>query len=393
MGGENSRRFSTFEFPSTLVALALSLSVPSTDPAHNAPHDIMPTTDAMLCAAAAGLLVSLLGMYNGFLVSTPMHHVSICNRFGNVFNRTYPPGLHVKDPFTGCHHLFVQEQVDSVQDVHCGTVDGIQLVFPRIDVHNLLPARKAHSVFLRFSDQYDKLLVFKLVQFFVGQQCATRTAEEIFLTGFNDLDEGLTADLTDYQTEKDTGLIILKTKYYKPTAKNSNILGEFAKRAEAKAKRKALLAQEDTIRQENANALKVAKGVNDLAAAKAAAEQDVITEALKAELLRKQKAVEAQRKEAQIKNLIELEQAENKASVRVKQARAELEATELVAKGNEKLLTEAYRDLRRSDALARMNKAYYGANIGDVFRLLGGDTPPGSKKNVPTSGLEPESLG
>ena len=192
-------------------------------------------------------------------------------------------------------------------------------------MHNLLPALKAHSVFLAVD--YDKLLVFRLVQFFVGQQCASRTAEEIFLTGFNDLDEGLTELLTEYQTEKDTGLIVQKTKYYKPTAKNSDILGEFAKRAEAKAKRKALLAQEDTIKQENANALKVAKGKNDLAAAKAAAEQAVITEALTAELSRKQQAVEAQRKEAQIKNLIELEKAEKDASVRAKQAKAELEAT------------------------------------------------------------------
>ena len=94
-----------------------------------------------------------------------------------------------------------------------------------------------------------------------------------------------------------------------------------------------MLAQEDTIKQENANALKKDKGVNDLAAAKAAAQEAVRTAALSAELERKHKAVEAARIEAKIQNLIELERAEKDASVRVKKAEAELKATELLAEG------------------------------------------------------------
>jgi len=328
--------------------------------------------ETTMCIAVGGAVAAVLTAYftlGSFVFTTPTHHVSFCDRFGSVFNRTYYPGLHLKDPFTKCHHLFVQEQVDSVQNVDCGTVDGIQLVFPQIDVHNMLPAQKARGVFMRAGKDYDKLWIFKLVQFFVGQQCATRTAEEIFLTGFNDLDEGLMNDLADYQADKQTGLVILKTKYYKPTAKNSAILSDFAKRAEAKAKRKALLAQEDTIKQENANALKKDKGVNDLAAAKAAAQEAVRTAALGAELERKHKAVEAARIEAKIQNLIELERAEKDASVRVKKAEAELKATELLAEGNKKLHTEAYKDLKRTEALGSMNKAFYGEHIDDVFRL------------------------
>ena len=78
--------------------------------------------------------------------------------------------------------MLVEEQVDSVQMVECGTKDGITLVFPRIDVHNILPRGKAREMFLRFGHDYDQLTIFKNVKFFTGQICATMTAEEVFLT-------------------------------------------------------------------------------------------------------------------------------------------------------------------------------------------------------------------
>lgn len=265
--------------------------------------------------------------------------------------------------------MFSEEQVDSVQNVQCGTIDGIQLEFPQIDVHNKLPANKACAAFLRAGEDYDQLWVFKLVQFFVAQKCTELTAEEAYLSKFNDFDEYLTNELRNYQIEKETGLIILKTKFYKPIAKNSNILDEFKKRAEAKAERKALLAQEDTIKQKNANALKVDKGQNDLTAAKAKAGQLVVTLGLEAEIERKQKTAEAARVEGQINNLKDLELAENTAKIKVENAKARLEEMKLEAEGNKELLTAEYRDNERTKALGKMNKAYYGDKIGDVFRL------------------------
>ena len=335
--------------------------------------------ETTMCITAGGVLAAVLTAYFGmssFLFTTPTHHVTFCNRFGAVFNQTYHPGLHLKDPFTVCVHLEVKEQVDSVQNVQCGTLDGIQLEFPRIDVHNLLPAGEAHSVFLRFGKDYDKLLVFKLVQFFVGQQCATKTAEEIFLTGFNDLDEGLIKDLTDYLLAKGTNFTVLKVKYYKPIAKNSAILSDFAKRAENEALRKALKTKEDTIKQENANAIKVSQGKNDLAAAKAKADQLVVTLALEAELERNQKAAEAARIAGQTENLRELELAENKAKIQVAAAKAKLEEMKLEALGNKELLTPEYRDHARIRAITNNAKIYFGDAIRDVYPVMSAWTKP-----------------
>lgn len=329
--------------------------------------------ETTMCIGVGGAIAAIVTAYftvGSFVFTTPMLSGSVCKRWGHVFNITYKPGIHWKDPATQCDHLFCEEQVDSVKNVECGTVDGIQLVFPQIDVHNILPIDKAHSVYMRAGKDYDQLWIFKLVQFFVGQQCATRTAEELYLTGFNDLDEGLTNDLTKYQEDKGTGLVILKTKYHKPTARNSNILDEFKKRAEAKAQRKALVVEEDTIKQQNANALKVAQGKNDLEAAAAAAKQRVKTLAMDAELLRKQKFAESSRVEGQINNLKSLELAENEAKIQLTASQARLEATKLEAEGNAKLYNQDYKDVKRIEALGKLNKVYYGPDVASVFMPL-----------------------
>ena len=199
---------------------------------------------------------------------TPPRHVTVSVRLGKVLETVTGPGLSWKTPLTSSWDMLVEEQVDSVQMVECGTKDGITLVFPRIDVHNILPRSKAREMFLRFGHDYDQLTIFKNVKFFTGQICATMTAEEVFLTQFNQLDEQLQELLVKYQTEKVTGIDITKVKFYKPQARNSNILIEFQKRAESEAERQALVAANERIAQENANMIKAAKGQNDLVTAK-----------------------------------------------------------------------------------------------------------------------------
>ena len=315
-------------------------------------------------------LVSIFVVYftgSSCVFTTPQRHVTLLTNWGELQNTTYLPGWNFKNPFSNVHHVKTDEQVDYVLDVPCHTSDGIELWIPRIEVHNRLPYDKARSVFLRAGENYDQLWIFKLVHFFVAQKCNELTAEEAYLTKFNDFDEYLTYELSKYQIDKETGLVILKTKFQKMVAKNSNILDEFKKRAEAKAERKALLAQVDTIEQKNINELNVAKGKNDLEAAKAAAGQRVETLALEADLERKQKAAEAARIEGHTINLRELELTKNKAIIKVANAKAELEATKHKALGNIELFTPEYLAYIRAKELGKMNKVYYGPDVDKVF--------------------------
>jgi hypothetical protein len=331
------------------------------------------TKNMIITAITVAAAITAYFTIGSFFFTTESRTVTLVSHFGHLTGNTYTPGLHLKWPFAKVHHFDTEEQVDSVQSVPCGTMDGIMLEIPEIHIHNKLPADKARSAYLRAGSDYDKLWVFRQVKFFVGQKCTELTAEEAYLTKFNDFDEYLTNELKNYQKEKETGLIILKTKFRKPEAKNSDILDEFKKRAEAKAQRKALLAKEDTIKQENSNALKVAKGKNDLDAAQATAQEKIKTLALQAEISRRQQAAEAARIEGQINNLKEFEKAENQAKIEVESAKAKLKAMKFEAEWNKYLLTPEYIELERTKALKPTDKLYFGEQVGNIWKLLKND--------------------
>ena len=294
---------------------------------------------------------------------TPPRHVTVSVRLGKVLETVTGPGLSWKTPLTSSWDMLVEEQVDSVQMVECGTKDGITLVFPRIDVHNILPRSKAREMFLRFDHDYDQLTIFKNVKFFTGQICATMTAEEVFLTQFNQLDEQLQELLVKYQTEKVTGIDITKVKFYKPQARNSNILIEFQKRAESEAERQALVAANERIAQENANMIKAAKGQNDLVTAKELAVLQRDLEAKKNEkekqaidLLMKKEAAEARAK------VIEIEAAAEASRIRLI-GKAKADALLGEAEANEKLLTAAYLQKHQQESISQNAKLIIGNDI------------------------------
>jgi len=330
--------------------------------------------ETTLYISAGGALVTALVAYFGlgsFLFSVPARHGAICERWGYVFNNTYPPGLHFKDPFTSCYNLRTDEQVDSVTNLQCDTIDAATLIFPRVDVHNKLPFERVLSVYKEYGRDYDIILINKLISKIMIKICANTTVEKLYLWDFNDVDDKLTDELQLYNDKKMTGLNILMALFReKPHEKGEGkIITSFKKRAETKAKKEALKEEEATIQQQTKNQHLVIDGQNKVKAANAEAEQRVITAALTAELLRKQQAAESARITGQISNVQALELAENKAKMVVKAANAKLEQMELEAKGNKKLLTKEYLEKERDANLGKMNKVFYGPNVKDVFHL------------------------
>lgn len=337
--------------------------------------------EATMCITAGGALVAVLTAYFGlgsFLFSVPARHGAVCERWGYVFNNTYPPGLHLKDPFTFCYNLRTDEQVDSVTNLQCDTNDAATLIWPRVDVHNKLPFKHVLSVYKEYGKDYDVILINKLISKIMIKICANTTVEKLYLWDFNDVDESLTDELQLYNDEKESGLEILMALFQgKPQEKGEGkIIASFKKRAETKAKKEALKEEEATIQQETKNQQLVIDGENEVKAANAEAEQRVITAALTAELLRKQQAAESARLEGQINNLKELEKAENEAKIKVETAKSELEARKLKAKGNKELLTPEYRDHARTGAITNNAKIYFGDAIRDVFPVMSAWTKP-----------------
>lgn len=271
---------------------------------------------------------------------TPNRYVTIFTRMGHVLDGYSEPGMHVRNwIFTRADDILVEEQQDTVPDVQCGTRDGITLIFPRIAVHNKLPKEKVHATFKRYGPDYDQLTIFKNVRFFVGQICADLTAEEGYLTKYNSLDEKLQNELIQYQKKMDTGIEILKVKFYKPLAKDSQILKQFQRRAEGEAERQALLAEQEKILQENQNALSEARGREAIETAKNTAR------------LEREKA-EA---EAKAHNILTLK-------------RAEAEGVKILAEANQLKYTPAYLENQAIDAMR--NNTIYSANLPSFLRNI-----------------------
>tara|TARA_B100001093_G_scaffold278225_1_gene265949 strand:- start:393 stop:1280 length:888 start_codon:yes stop_codon:yes gene_type:complete len=279
---------------------------------------------------------------------TPPRHVTIFTRMGKVLDGYFEPGVRIQNyMFTSADDILVEEQQDIVRNVECGTKDGITLIFPQIEVHNKLPKNKAHATFKRYGADYDQLTIFKNVKFFVGQICAELSAEEVYLTKYNSLDEELRKELSVYQVNMDTGIEILKVKFYKPIAKDSNILKQFQRRAEGEAERQALLAEQEKILQENQNALSEATGKEEIKTAKNTAR------------LEREKA-EA---EAKAHNILTLK-------------KAEAEGIKILAEANKMKLTPEYLEFQAINAMH--NNTIYSANLpnflGNIFHKQWGGT-------------------
>lgn len=309
----------------------------------------------------------------GFWHVTPPRHVTVSVKLGRVIEDVSRPGLAFKLPWTSSYDMLVEEQKDSVLEVQCGTSDGITLVFPTIEIHNLLPAEYAREMFLRYGPDYDEMTIFNNVKFFVGQICAGLTAEEVYLKKYNELDEKLNHLLAEYQLNKKTGIQVTKVKFYKPYATGgSTVLKEFQKRAEAEAEREALLAQSKRIEQANENALKTKDGENQLEAAKN-----------RAKIERELDDMRGEQQKLEIEMTMTKLKAESQVSIKTLSAESEAQRMRVIgdakayslfkeAEANKLLLTPEYLQLKQTESVLHASKMIIG---NDIPKLMFAGTP------------------
>lgn len=196
---------------------------------------------------------------------TPPRHVSVYVRMGHTFDEISVPGVHAVSPLTYAYDFLVEEDIDTVRNVVCGTNDGITLIFPSIDITNRLPAEHVASIFSRYGIDYDSFTIYKNVNAFIGQICAGMSAEEVYIKNFTDIDDKLKDLLIKHHETEKTGIEIKMVKVYKPYAKDSDIIQKFKQRAEHEANRKALIVKNEEQKQFNTNELLKKKGLDDLA--------------------------------------------------------------------------------------------------------------------------------
>ena len=260
---------------------------------------------------------------------------------------------------TYSYDFLVEEDIDTVQNVVCGTNDGITLIFPNIDITNRLPKEHVLDVYSRYGVNYDSFTIYNNVKAFIAQICADMSAEEVYIGNFTTLDDKLKDLLIEHQITEKTGIQIGMVKVYKPYVKESNILNNFKLRAEEEAKRKALIVLNERIKQENENELLKKKGVNDLEAAKNAARIARELDDKNGELSRQ--SIELKMKTDAANNAASITQIN--ANAKALQMKIEGDAHAFITKQMGDALTPAFVEMKRHEASMNNAKMIIGDQI------------------------------
>lgn len=290
-------------------------------------------------------------------------YVGFYYQFGKMGDGYSLPGLHFKfpPPITTAVQIYVRPQVDSVKAVKCGAKDGTNIEFPSIEIGNTLPIEKAHGVVKKYGADYDQFLVFKQVQYVTNGLCSQFTSHEIAIEKFNDMDDHIKKQLEEIQEELNTGLQIGFVRIAKPLLP-SHLSDAYQRQAKERALKKAKEEEFKRIQQENLNEEEKVRGISAR------------------ELLQSQKQNEidiakkkSEQEQAAIDNEMKLESAKTNAEIVRENAKAKSDAILKEAEANEKLLTNAYLELKRYEAMISNSKLIFGQVPDNVFLSNGDD--------------------
>jgi len=293
----------------------------------------------VLVASQLFLLPSLISVEHGYR--------GLTNRGGHLLKTTIEPGYNLKYPMIdSVQQVQVTMQTDKVTNIPCGTIEGVNIMFEKIEVVNILDKEHVYSMVKHYGINYDTQLIFDKVHHEMNQFCSKHTVKEVHVTKFDQIDEILKKALVDSikQTKHTEGLEIISVRVTKPILPN-----------------KLKQAMEDVITQQ-----KVQKGVEIKAetekkravieAEKAAAIQKIKTDALvlEKENLKQISAIEDATIFAREKSRVDAE---------TYQKREE-------AAANKEMLTPEYLELKKSEAISKNTKMYFGPDIPTMFNPM-----------------------
>ncbi|KAK3251068.1 hypothetical protein CYMTET_39612 [Cymbomonas tetramitiformis] len=272
------------------------------------------------------------------LHAVPEGHIGLSYRSGKLLDAVSAPGLHGHLPVvTRMVNILVRVQTDVVENVPCGTKDGIMSAFERVEVVNSLREDRAHAVVKAYGEDYDRVWIHDKIHHEINQFCSNKTLREVYVDDFASLDEILKVALQSDLDAHVQGLTIIAVRMTKPTVPES-----IRKNYEAmEEQRTAALVAERT--------------------------HEVVQRQLETEHLR---AVSAARKEAEetgIKTKMDADRARVQAETRSYEekliADSRRYAIEEEAAANEALLTDAYLRLQATRVWEHNTIAYFGEKI------------------------------
>lgn len=276
-------------------------------------------------------------------------YVGVYYRGGALLPLISQPGFHMMIPLlTTYKAIQTTLQTDEVKNVPCGTSGGVMIYFERIEVVNKLEPSMVLDVVRNFTAEYDKTLIFNKVHHELNQFCSAHTLHEVYIDLFDQIDENLRTALQKDLHEMAPGLKVQAVRVTKP--KIPELIRKNYELMEGEKSKLLIAAQHQKVVEKEA----------ETARRKAVIEAE--KEAQVAKIQFEQKIMEKE-------SLQKIELIEDNIHRAKQRTKAEADFYHIIkqAEANKVLLTNAYLELKRYEALSNNNKIYFGNDIPNMF--------------------------
>jgi len=295
------------------------------------------------------LSFTLSNVLNGYYMTIPTGYVGVMKVFNRNVLPILKPGLHFYNPLTTVIiPVEIRPQTDHINDVPCGSLDGVSIFIKKIEVGNQLSIDHVFNTTERFDFDYDTYLVKDKITHKTATLCASMSAHDLAIGQFDKIDDILHDFLQEENYKENTGLTINFVRLTKPELPKS-LNDNYLALANEKALKKVIIQKQERIRSEKEIEKMAAELDNLIRLENNKNKNDIIIQEIK-----------TKQEEQRINNIMITEEAMANAN------KTKLEAQALY----EKFTIPGYVSVELAKALYNNQKIYYGEKLPLNFPLL-----------------------
>lgn len=127
-----------------------------------------------VCILLAGYgLLMLMGFY-----TIREGQVGLVKEFGVLKSDLIDPGFHFRIPvMQEIIRMDLMIQTDKVENVPCGTANGLLIQFDKIEVVNRLNRKMVYKTVLNYTDEYERIWITDKIHHEINQFCSKHTLQ------------------------------------------------------------------------------------------------------------------------------------------------------------------------------------------------------------------------
>lgn len=232
-------------------------------------------------------------------------------------------------------------QKDYLTKVECGTNDGLKLLFETVEIGNQLPPDHVISTISRFGTKYDEHLVKDLVRHQLNVICSKKSAHQIAIEEFEQLDDLMKEFIQSENDRQESGVLISFVRFSKPVMPKE-IEANYLALAEERTMKKVVMERQARFEAEKESEMIIAQKNNAINIQTADNQNEIIIMGARAE---------------QAKQIINNEIIISTANANAERVMKEAEAL------SKMYAIPGYTDVLKTGSLSNNQKIYYGDKI------------------------------